>query len=76
MPDPKVYSTEAIAYATIQLVQSILAELVERKLLTEEHVERLFARAVASQGASPMRGNQEAAALLADMARERGRKFR
>jgi hypothetical protein len=74
--DPKVFSTEAIAYATLQLVHGILHRLIECKILTEGQVAELFDQAVASQRASPLSGNQEAAALLSEMAKKRNSKFR
>ena len=63
-------------YATLQLVHGILHQLVKREILTEDQVAEIFDQAVANQRASPMPGNQEAADLLADMVKERGRKFR
>lgn len=76
MADPKVFSTEAIAYATLQLVHGILHQLVERRILTESQVTELFNQAIATQRASPLSGNHEAANLLADIVSKRGSKFR
>jgi hypothetical protein len=76
MSDPKVFSTEAIAYATLQLVHGILRQLVEREVITDEQVSELFDQAAANQRVSPMPANQEAADLLADMVSKQRRKFR
>jgi hypothetical protein len=76
MTDPRVFSTEGIAHATLQLVHGILHQLIERKILTEGQVAELFDQAVANQRALSMSGNQEAADLLADLASKRSKKFR
>ena len=76
MPDPKEFSAEAVAIATLEVVHRVLDHLVERQIMTDDEVAQLFAKAAEEQRLSDLPANQEAAELLADIAKARAGKWR
>ena len=76
MAEPKEFSAEAVGIATLEVVHRILNRLVECKLMTEDDVTALFAKAAEEQSHLSLPANQEAGELLADIAKARARKFR
>jgi hypothetical protein len=72
----KEFSAEAVAIATLQLTHGILQHLAARQLIDQDGIKQLFAQAVEHQRAAPLPANAEASALLADMAKAQGDKWR